>query len=83
MIEKGLSVSHVNSEGDNSVDVSLALAFVPRRIWKPHLSRAGHSTELPLRGAAATPTHSLDTHHPVASHSYGNASSVLAMVHLP
>jgi hypothetical protein len=28
-------------------------------------------------------THSLDAHLPVASPSYGNASSVLAMVHLP
>ena len=71
----------------NSVDVSLALALaVPAGFGNHSCQEAGECPgELPRRGAAATLTHSLTRHihHPVASHSYGNAFSVLAMVHLP
>jgi hypothetical protein len=67
LIEKGLSVSHVNSEGSNSVDVSLALAFVPRRIWKPHLSRAGDCLLNFLSEGLLQHSFIRHTLHPVAS----------------
>jgi hypothetical protein len=68
-------------KGAIPVDVSLAF---PAGFGNHTCQEAGDCTTnflfeglLPHSLTYSTPT------HPVASHSYGNASSVLAMVHLP